>query len=55
MHKDVLPNHPLCKDCYPVYPLNLHLETYHALQMHIAVGLGELIDFLIGLELEIPI
>lgn len=55
MHKDVLPKRPLCKDCYPVYPLNLHLEIYRALQTYIAVDLGEAIDFLISLELEIPI
>lgn len=39
----------------PIYPFHLHLEIYCILQMHIAVGLRELADFLIGLQLEIPI
>lgn len=43
------------KGCYPAGPLNLHLEIPCAVQVHIAVGLGELIAFLMGLQLEIPI
>lgn len=39
----------------PIYPFHLHLEIYCILQLHIAVGLRELVDFLIGLRLEIPI
>lgn len=35
--------------------MNLHLEIHCALQVHAAVGLGELIAFLIGLQLEMPI
>lgn len=40
-HRGVLPKHPPGKGCCPADPLNLHLETPCALQVHIAVGLGE--------------
>lgn len=39
----------------PIYPFHLRLEIYCILQMHIAVGLRELVDSVIGLQLEISI